>query len=332
MHYSDDLLDSSPPASLTDAIARSQDDDLSAYSEDLGDRADEYSRRLSSVPLNGGSVRDSSPQDHRTRQYDNATDDSSVETLVHPNTTPLAQHPPSPSTRRVSGAPAVQDVASSNNPFASSPRETYQARTTRMSFPTPELGYEDYWEGDVRQPESPPNFPRALRATAREASWVSEPQGDGIGQLKRRRTLSSGDSDSELYLDRDEREEDYDFYGDILEKHHGLDLRTSGYDDNSSSSLQEERDGHVAYTSALDKLHHWNDDSSSANTNDEVIMDPDDPRVTGAKPNHLEEKALEKEMLSKMDYRTRRKHLQRMRIEYNIACEWSITLASSVAC
>ncbi|TEB35596.1 DUF1212-domain-containing protein [Coprinellus micaceus] len=48
-------------------------------------------------------------------------------------------------------------------------------------------------------------------------------------------------------------------------------------------------------------------------------MDPDDPRVTGAKPNHLEEQALEKEMLSKMDYRTRRKHLQRIRIEYNIA-------------
>lgn len=318
---SDEIPERPPPASLTDALAQSlEDDDASAYSEDLGDHADEYSRRLSGVPLNGRPGVDSPLWDqHTPRQDEFDGDDSSEETLVYPQSTPLPRHlPPSPSRRRVSGAQAAQN-GTNMNPFAGSPRQTYQARTARMSPATPELGYDDYWEGDTMdQPESPPNFPRALRtSTAREASWVSEPLGEGIGQLKRRATLSSGGRVS------DGEEEDYGFYKDVLEKHHGLDLGASDRNDKSSSisSLRDEKDrGHSAYSSALDKLHHWNDDSSSAYTNDEVVMDPDDPRVTGAKPNHLEEKALEKEMLSKMDYRTRRKHLQRMRIEYNIAC------------
>lgn len=314
---SDDIPEPPPPASLTDALARSQEDDLSTYSVDLGDRADEYCRRLSGVPLNGERAgRGTSSWGEHAPQDDYEPDGSSVETLVHPHATPLARYAlPSPSPRRVSGA--ALDGANPDNPFASSPRETYQARTARMSVATPELGYDDDWHGDMEHPESPPNFPRALRTTTREASWVSEPQGDGIGQLKRRRTLSVDNAEGD-------EEEDYGFYKDILEKHHGLDLGISGKDDDKSSissSLRGEHNGHAAYSSALDKLHHFNDDSSSAYTNDEVMMDPDDPRVTGAKPNHLEEKALEKEMLSKMDYRTRRKHLQRMRIEYNIACE-----------
>ncbi|TFK29373.1 DUF1212-domain-containing protein [Coprinopsis marcescibilis] len=47
-------------------------------------------------------------------------------------------------------------------------------------------------------------------------------------------------------------------------------------------------------------------------------LDPDDPRVTGMRPNHLDEEDLEKNMLRSMDYRSRRKYMQRVRIKFNI--------------
>jgi len=45
--------------------------------------------------------------------------------------------------------------------------------------------------------------------------------------------------------------------------------------------------------------------------------DPDD----GEKQHHTNEADLEKNALRQMDYRTRRKHIQRIRIEFNVSCE-----------
>ncbi len=56
----------------------------------------------------------------------------------------------------------------------------------------------------------------------------------------------------------------------------------------------------------------------------EVGLDPDDPRVTGARANHLEDQEdIEKNMLRQMDYRSRRKHLMRVKIEFNVTCVYS---------
>ncbi|KAJ3710400.1 DUF1212-domain-containing protein [Lentinula raphanica] len=53
-------------------------------------------------------------------------------------------------------------------------------------------------------------------------------------------------------------------------------------------------------------------------TNSEVI-DPDDPRVTGVKATYLEDpEDIEKNTLRQMDYRHRRKHLMRVKIEFNV--------------
>ncbi|KAJ3802026.1 hypothetical protein GGU11DRAFT_813697 [Lentinula aff. detonsa] len=53
-------------------------------------------------------------------------------------------------------------------------------------------------------------------------------------------------------------------------------------------------------------------------TNSEV-MDPDDPRVTGVKATYLEDPYdIEKNTLRQMDYRHRRKHLMRVKIEFNV--------------
>ncbi|KAJ8698312.1 pheromone-regulated protein prm10 [Pleurotus ostreatus] len=49
------------------------------------------------------------------------------------------------------------------------------------------------------------------------------------------------------------------------------------------------------------------------------ILDPDDPRVTGVRAEYLEDREdVEKNTLREMDYRARRKHLMRARIEFNV--------------
>ena len=52
------------------------------------------------------------------------------------------------------------------------------------------------------------------------------------------------------------------------------------------------------------------------------VLDPDDPRVTGARATQLDDQEdLEKNALRQMDYRARRKHIQRIRIEFNVSCK-----------
>ncbi|KIK67990.1 hypothetical protein GYMLUDRAFT_803288 [Collybiopsis luxurians FD-317 M1] len=52
------------------------------------------------------------------------------------------------------------------------------------------------------------------------------------------------------------------------------------------------------------------------------VMDEDDPRVTGIRAEHLEDPHdIEKNTLRQMDYRTRRKHLMRVKIEFNVTCK-----------
>uniref|UniRef100_A0A8H8CL20 Threonine/serine exporter-like N-terminal domain-containing protein n=1 Tax=Psilocybe cubensis TaxID=181762 RepID=A0A8H8CL20_PSICU len=50
------------------------------------------------------------------------------------------------------------------------------------------------------------------------------------------------------------------------------------------------------------------------------ILEPDDPRVTGKKLSQIHDQGdLEKNTLRQMDYKTRRKHIQRIRIEFNVS-------------
>lgn len=52
------------------------------------------------------------------------------------------------------------------------------------------------------------------------------------------------------------------------------------------------------------------------------VIDPDDPRVTGVKAKYLEDPHdIEKNTLRQMDYRHRRKHLMRVKIEFNVTCK-----------
>ena len=56
---------------------------------------------------------------------------------------------------------------------------------------------------------------------------------------------------------------------------------------------------------------------------EEECIDPDDPRVTGQAPNKRDSRkecGLDKAALSRMNYRQRKKEVQRMKIEFNVSC------------
>lgn len=79
-------------------------------------------------------------------------------------------------------------------------------------------------------------------------------------------------------------------------------------------------DDDYGYSSALRDMRR-NDSMHSMISLGSDILDPDDPRVTGVKAKQLEDQGdLEKNALQQMDYRARRKHLQRVRIEFNVSC------------
>ncbi|KAG5648937.1 hypothetical protein DXG03_000286 [Asterophora parasitica] len=62
-----------------------------------------------------------------------------------------------------------------------------------------------------------------------------------------------------------------------------------------------------------------NDSMASDFSTGSELLDPDDPRVTGIEAKELEDpEDVEKNALRQMDYRARRKHLMRIRIEFNV--------------
>ncbi|KNZ81564.1 hypothetical protein J132_00530 [Termitomyces sp. J132] len=73
-----------------------------------------------------------------------------------------------------------------------------------------------------------------------------------------------------------------------------------------------------AYSSARPDMRR-NVSMSSIMSGGSEVLDPDDPRVTGIEAKSLEDpEDIEKNALRQMDYRTRRKHLTRIKIEFNV--------------
>jgi hypothetical protein len=61
--------------------------------------------------------------------------------------------------------------------------------------------------------------------------------------------------------------------------------------------------------------------ASSIGSTGSDLYDPDDPKVTGIKRQYLDDpEDIEKNVLRQMDYKTRRKARQKIRIEFNICC------------
>jgi len=78
-----------------------------------------------------------------------------------------------------------------------------------------------------------------------------------------------------------------------------------------------------AYTSARSFMRRKDSAASTVSTGSDML-DPDDPRITGVIARYLEDpEDIEKHTLRGMDYRSRRKHRRRVKIEFNVSCIYS---------
>ena len=78
------------------------------------------------------------------------------------------------------------------------------------------------------------------------------------------------------------------------------------------------------YSSAVNEMRRG-DSTFSMMSSGSDVLDPDDPRVTGMTATQLDDQEdLEKNALRQMDYRARRKHIQRIRIEFNVSCKFCL--------
>jgi hypothetical protein len=131
--------------------------------------------------------------------------------------------------------------------------------------------------------------------------------------LKRRQTFSRDkESDLDAY---DIPPHDYD-----AQERRGA---VGGLDDDDEGDSPFRKTKYT-FSSAVERLPQ---SDSSSSLNSEQGLDPEDPRVTGRTPHNLDEIALEKEMLQNMDYRSRRKYIQRIKIEFNISRAFAFNLS-----
>jgi hypothetical protein len=102
-----------------------------------------------------------------------------------------------------------------------------------------------------------------------------------------------------------------DLYALNAEKEEDMEMQREG--SNAGS------DGY-AYTSARNYMRR-RDSAASSVSGGSDMLDPDDPRVTGVRARYLEDpEDIEKHALRGMDYRSRRKHRRRVKIEFNVSC------------
>ena len=80
-------------------------------------------------------------------------------------------------------------------------------------------------------------------------------------------------------------------------------------------------DDERGYSSAVSGMRRGGSTLSQASINSD-FFEPDDPRITGIHAKQVDDQEdLEKNTLRQMDYKARRKHIQRIRIQFNISCE-----------
>ena len=94
------------------------------------------------------------------------------------------------------------------------------------------------------------------------------------------------------------------------------------------STFSEEYDD----SSAVHGMHRG-DSTFSVTSFGSDVLDPDDPRLTGVKASQLDDQEdLEKNALRQMDYRARRKHIQRIQIKFNVTCEFCYLYHNKLGC
>lgn len=152
----------------------------------------------------------------------------------------------------------------------------------------------------------------------------------------RRRSVSFSDQQPTVREYIPDEEEETDAETDRALKKRGipsnmLDLYALNARNGEQTEMQRQdsdagSDGY-AYTSARNFMRR-RDSFASTVSGGSDMLDPDDPRVTGVRARYLEDpEDIEKHTLRGMDYRSRRKHRRRVKIEFNVSCIYSPSLS-----
>lgn len=106
---------------------------------------------------------------------------------------------------------------------------------------------------------------------------------------------------------------------DLYALDRSLDAEKNGMDPENSSTSPEQH----TYPTSRPRMRRGYSATSNASMGSDVY-DPDDPRVTGIKAEFLDDpEDVEKNLLRQMNYKQRRKHLMRVKIEFNVSCKTS---------
>jgi len=215
-------------------------------------------------------------------------------------------HDQGPASRRASQIPPDSDVpesrrGSARSDFTLTDAEAPNQQPSKSSFSSYKHPY------DIRPPQS------SLPAY----------------QTRPKRSISFSDQQPTVHEYEPDTNEDLDPETERALKRRGIPsnmLDLYAIDNNLSPDLERQASmrrqdstasDDYAYTSARRGLRRF--DSTMSTGSD--FLDPDDPRVTGIEARCLEDaEDVEKNMLRQMDYRARRKHLRRIRIEFNVSC------------
>lgn len=100
-----------------------------------------------------------------------------------------------------------------------------------------------------------------------------------------------------------------------------MDWYSGGHDNQMMNGASESSDEFRDYHGKTSRMRR-DDSAYSECSMGSDMLEPDDPRMTGKSSKQLDDQGdLEKNTLRLMDYKTRRKHIQRIRIQFNISCK-----------
>ncbi|KAF4619482.1 hypothetical protein D9613_005344 [Agrocybe pediades] len=162
---------------------------------------------------------------------------------------------------------------------------------------------------------SAPNLPPANLASRKRAGSLDDLDAERAEELK------PGDNEQHVHKRRGLLSNVMDWYsmarsGTHEVPHHGGFMRRR-----NSSRFSESEYG---YSTALSRRGESNYSQCSIGSE---LLEPDDPRITGKSAKQLDDQEdLEKNTLRQMDYKARRKHIQRIRIQFNVSCVQSLAM------
>ncbi|KAG6903500.1 hypothetical protein C0995_005523 [Termitomyces sp. Mi166 len=231
-----------------------------------------------------------------------------------------------------------------DNNYANQSAEEFPTQRNCMNHLTPESNRREFADSDstLNAANGETNDPyKKYSLSSYEHPYDIQPpehaySGPGVAPLNIRRKRSPRVSFSEdqphVHEDAPREANDVDPKAERALKRRGLPsniLDLYAIDNANSNEDLEKQDGvrrrgldanvdNSAYSSARPDMRR-NGSMSSIMSGSSEVLDPDDPRVTGIEAKCLEDpEDIEKNALRQMDYKTRRKHLTRIKIEFNV--------------